>query len=338
MSDEVVIITPELPGAGGLGDYTQRLIEAWPVESKPRLLVANETIAHQLPAHGGKILVQYSAYGFDRHGYPRQLIRALIDWKKKTRGLLVVMFHEIWTFWPAWNRNRLVQFFHRRAMQKLIGYADAVVTTTSSQAEHLGKLLPAKPVRVLPVGSNIPRNEDVDLARQRGWAVLFGLEAGRVRALKQMHSALHSLAARGLVTKIITVGAGDGRWSQEEASLLSSLKLKEGFEQRARVDENEISKLLSTACYGISAQDELSLGKSGSFMAYAAHGLNILSSAADSTKSEPISLLISPNELLAGVSDAELKNRAERLLAWQRQTSSWDLIAAAFADVLKIGR
>ncbi len=342
MTDEIVIISPEsTPGAGGVGDYALKLLAHWPSLPNLRLFVpkvsrgrGTDAISKQLPATGGKILVQYSAYGFDRAGYPRKLIRALIDWKTKAGGRLVVMFHEIWTFWPIVNKNFIVQFFHRRSIKRLLDCADVVFTSTSSQAEHLRALSPRAQVHLLPVGSNIQCNEDVDLARKPGWAVLFGLQRARIRALRKMQSSLSSLAAAGRITKIVTVGAnGDG--NAEERSLLAGLALGEGFEQRGPQSERAISDLLLTASFGISDQDKLSYSKSGTFMAYAAHGLNIVAARADRSKEEPLCLLIDRRELLQGVSEAELKLRAERLRAWQKRTSSWDFIAAKFAEALQ---
>ena len=103
----------------------------------------------------GKVLVQYSAYGFDRYGYPRWLIEALLEWKKETQGILAIMFHEIWAFWPVWNKNYLLQQLHRRDLRRLLRVTDAVFTSTSSQAAHLTALSPRCPIQVLPVGSNI---------------------------------------------------------------------------------------------------------------------------------------------------------------------------------------
>ena len=100
--------------------------------------------------------------------------------------------------------------------------------------------------------------------------------------------------------------------------------------------EREISELLLTATFGISGQDELSYSKSGTFMAYAAHGLNIVAACADQSKEEPLCWLIAPPELIQGVSEPELKLRGERLCAWQKRTSSWQIIAAKFADVLQL--
>src|SRR5256885_17074419 len=116
---EIVIITPELEsGGGGVGDYARRLLETWGSRGDFRLLVASgslrdsgaaypikrlaasrNAIFSQLPSRGGKVLVQYSAYGFDRIGYPRALLHALIDWKKYRENRLIIVFHEIWGFW-----------------------------------------------------------------------------------------------------------------------------------------------------------------------------------------------------------------------------------------------
>ena len=337
MNDEVVIVTPELPPAvGGVADYTQRLIEAWPNKESLQVLVPRNAMEELLPGVG-RVLVQYSAYGFDHHGYPRKLIRALIDWKTKTGGRLVVMFHEIWTFWPVTNKNFFVQFLHRSAIKSLLKSADKVFTSTESQAEHLRALSSPNPIRVLPVGSNIRRNEDVDLARIPGCAVIFGLQRARLRGLSKMRSSLSSLAAAGYITKIISIGAGsDPNLHNEERSLLNALPLKEGFEQLGPRPEREISALLFAASFGIFAHDELSLTKSGTFMAYAAHELNVLADFADKSKPAPICWLVAPSELRQEGSNSDWKSLAESLRAWQRENSSWELIARTFADALEL--
>jgi glycosyl transferase family 4 len=369
VNGELLVITPELtPTAGGVGDYTIRLLENWHNLTNPRVLVAQPTppslpyqvamlksdqssILEQLPFSGGKLLVQYSAYGFDRLGYPAALVHALIDWRGKTGGRLVIMFHEIWTFWPITNKNFFVQFFHRRAIKRLLRCADKVFTSTESQAKHLRRLFPDRAIHVLPVGSNIRRNReplssegqrsrmDVSLARIPGWAVVFGRQSTRIRALKKTQRDLGSLGAAGLITKIISVGTRENSSrDEEERALLAGVQLKEGFEQRGPVPERQVSELLLTASFGVFAQDELSLGKSGTFMAYIAHELNVIADFATGTKPEPICWLVAPQELLRGISAAELKRRAESLLAWQQQISSWELISESFARALDLER
>ena len=356
MTGETVIICPEI-ATGGVGDYTRRLLENLPGDAALRLIIpsrgtrpmssferyrVDETdgsvrdLCGRLPDRG-RVLLQYSAYGFDRHGYPRKLIKALLNWKKTSSGILAIMFHEIWGFWPIWNKNRAMQQLHRRHLRRLLRVADAVFTSTASQAAHLTALSPRCAVQVLPVGSNIRRTRESEEKRETGLAVLFGLQSSRLRTLEQMHRGLKALGAAGKIRKIVTVGGG---WSRsgddDEAALLTRLDLTEGFEQRAALPEEKISELLMAGEFGISAQDELSITKSSTFMAYAAHGMNIISACAGASKPEPLSWLTSPDELLGGVTQAELATRGTTLREWQERTAAWPVIGEKVARALEL--
>jgi hypothetical protein len=333
---DVFVITPELtPGAGGVGDHTLRLLENLPGRENIKLLVTSGDLK-ELPLNG-RVFVQYSAYGFDRLGYPRKLIQALVDWKKRSRGRLVIMFHEIWTFWPMTNRNFFVQFLHRRAIKRLVSCADAVFTSTPSQARHLRTLSAGARVHVLPVGSNICPKPGPGLSRRAGRAIIFGRQSTRLRSLKRIFDGLKALAAAGRVSSIVAVGANsDPRAHEEERDLLMKLALVDGFEQRGTQPEATVSEMLLTASFGIFGQDELSYDKSGTFMAYAAHGLNVLAEFADPSAPEPVCWLIAPRELVEGISETELEARAEHLRDWQQRTASWELIGATIAQALQL--
>jgi len=332
---DIVVITPDLkPGAGGVADHTLRLLEHLADRGLIRTLVPPIRLS-QLPTANGKVLVQYSAYGFDHLGYPRDLIRTLIDWKRKVHGRLVVMFHEIWTFWPMMNKNRFVQMLHRRSIGQLLQQVDVAFTTTPSQLEHLRALNLRTPIELLPVGSNIRRTAQP--ARESGTALLFGLQRARVRSLRQMQSSLSRLASAGVITRLITVGLNESsEIDRKESELLSGFGFARGFEQRGSQSEEEISRLLSKAAFGIFGQSELSYTKSGTLMAYAAHELNVLSESADKLKTEPSCWLVAPGELIAGISQAELQRRAHRLRDWQERTCSWGIIAGKVADALQL--
>jgi hypothetical protein len=337
VTHELLVITPELtPYAGGVGDYTLRLLENLPDRENIKCLVPPGDLK-ELPLDVRKTLVQYSAYGFDHVGYPRRLIRALIHWKKRSHGRLVVMFHEIWTFWPMTNKNCFVQMLHRRAIKRLLSHADVAFTSTPSQANHLRALSSTVPVYVLPVGSNISPKSGVDLPRHAGLAVIFGRQPARVRSLKKMGASLNALATAGQLTRIIAVGANSGPQAHnEECDLLVNLSLADGFEQRGVESEANISEMLSTASFGIFGQDELSYGKSGTFMAYAAHGLNVLADFADPSKPEPLCWLVAPRDLVGGISSSELKRRADRLREWEQREASWELIGAKISQALEL--
>ena len=348
MSAEVVVICPEFsPGSGGVGDYTLRVVEQWR-DVHARFLVAagratdptlrvEEFDPAKLPP-GGKVLLQYSAYGFHHYGYPRKLLRELIRWKRETDGVLVIMFHEIWTFWPLLNKNRPIQALHRRDMGALARVADAVFTSTLSQAEHLRVASGGKAVEVLPVGSNIDGVAGIEGEREAGLVVLFGLQGSRITALRKMQEHLRSLARRGAITRLVTAGGGNTPAAdREEQEIARTLQLRGGAEFRGALPQQAISQLLASASFAVSAQDELSVTKSGTLMAYAAHGLNIISPHASASAVEPLCWATHPGELLAGLSEAELSARAEKLRTWHDRTCSWPRIAGEFARALRLG-
>lgn len=357
MTSELVIITPELAaGTGGVADHTLALLRCWEPGPDFRFLVAPSAsknvehagnvgplgtnaaaISEQLPSSDGKVLLQYSAYGFNPFGYPRNLLRGLIEWKKRNGGCLVVMFHEIWTIWPFINRNFLIQKFHQRSLKELLEVCDAVFTSTSTQAEHLRHLCHDVAVHVLPVGSNIRPHSSTIVERRQGVGVLFGMQQTRIRALENMKMSLGALASSGQIKKIVSVGQGtDPRDSKYEHDLLAGLRLSEGFVEKGSLGEQEISRILSSATFGIFGQSELSCTKSGSFMAYAAHQLYVLADFADPSKPPPICWTVAPAELLSGLSNEELHRRAECLRLWQKQNCSWNVIAATLGRALGI--
>jgi len=356
VTSELVIITPEIsPERGGVADHTAALLREWHL-ARPVTVFTPEScsaveslmnvkplgsgyrdILDQLPTVNGTVFVQYSAYGFDRLGYPRDLIRALVDWRRRGSGRLVVMFHEIWAIWRITNKNFAVQYFHRRALRRLLNVCDAVFTTTASQADHLNQVCPAASVQVLPVGSNIRRIEGAKISRQRGCAALFGLLPTRVRALKEMQRSLAALAERGSIAKIVTLGQGtDARAEADERDLLQHLNLQEGFVQHGAQSEKSCSEILSSATFGIFGQNELSCTKSGSFMAYAAHELRVIAEFAGSSKPPPVCWLVSPAELLGGIDHDELHRRAQCLCIWQKENFSWTVIARQIGHALRI--
>ncbi|MDQ6623163.1 MAG: glycosyltransferase, partial [Verrucomicrobiota bacterium] len=151
MNDELIMITPEVEaGAGGVADYTLRLVTEWGDAIRVRYLTPRDgDILAKLPAAGGKVLLQYSAYGFQRRGFPRRLLRGLREWKTRTGGLLVIMFHEIWSFRSAFSVDYFVQHFHRAEIGQLLRVADAVFTSTPDQVEHLRRLAPESNIQLL---------------------------------------------------------------------------------------------------------------------------------------------------------------------------------------------
>ena len=132
------------------------------------------------------------------------------------------------------------------------------------------------------------------------------------------------------------MGGGNSDTGDEtERQILQAFPLSSGFAQLGSLPAREVSELLQTAQFGIAAQDPLSYTKSGTLMAYAAHGLNILSLHARTAASEPTSLLTSSDEWLGGITEDELQRRARGLRAWYERVASWPWIAQTFARAMR---
>ena len=350
----MTIITPEIEaGAGGLADYTLRLIEHWPVDTNFQILTrrlpqnkvtgphvtgllpsSEEEIFRALFAAKGPVLIQYSAFGYDSAGNPEDLINAVTRWKSfGNSSRLVVMFHEIWTFVPFWNRRFLAQKRHRRLIGRLALAADVVVTSTASQAAHLERVSGRSDVSVLPVGSNITPHPISKSARDETAAVIFGLAPSRIRALRSLRGTLRKLASAKTLTRITTIGQGD---NSGESALLEDFKLSAGFQQLGACSEAVVAREFEQAAFAISDQDPLSYTKSGTLMAYAQHGLNVISPFASATSGEPFSIFFSPTDLQGGVSPEQREERARLLKNWQARTSSWPSIADFFLAALRL--
>jgi hypothetical protein len=192
-------------------------------------------------------------------------------------------------------------------------------------------------VQLLPVGSNIAPPGGRSVNRDPRLAVLFGLQGSRLHALEKMAGVLRTSAAAGRIRKLVTIGGGDDPDARgKERDLLTALDFPDGAEQRGPLPEAAVSELLLGATFGISAQDPLSITKSGSFMAYAAHGLNVLSPFASASQPEPLCWATHPSELVQGVADELLRSRAESMRGWQERTCSWPHIAEQFATALRL--
>jgi hypothetical protein len=231
-----------------------------------------------------------------------------------------------------------VQWLHRRDIKGLVRRTDASFATTPSQAEHLQALHLTAPVQVLLVGTNI-RVQFSSAAQQREPRHHRPFRSARLKyqTLRQLKSELKGLAAAERITGIVVMGGGNtSKGDDQDRALLGVCGLKQRFEQRGMFPKAEIWAALSAATFAISAQTKMSLMKSSTFMAYAAHGLNILSPIANPLASEPLCWLTSPAELRTGISAGQLHAQAENLRVWQERTSSWPRIASEFARALQL--
>src|SRR5437868_6332700 len=103
------------------------------------------------------VLVHYSGFGYAPRGYPRWLLSALERWRARhPRARLVFMLHELWDTAAEGTWRAPIEWLHRRHLLRVLCLADGILTNTPEHVRRLHEHLPALPVRVQPVATNIP--------------------------------------------------------------------------------------------------------------------------------------------------------------------------------------
>ncbi|TLD68423.1 glycosyltransferase [Phragmitibacter flavus] len=358
------MIAPQLPPAVcGIGDYTTRLVAAWPGDEKFCFLLARgveesravfpgqvvegfelsgDGLEAALDRVGASlVMMQYSGFGFDRRGCPLWMPDAFERWQAKGRGRrLAIMFHELWSLRPWWDPRVLRMRAHRHSVRRLVALSESVFTNTEGYAGWLRQFGLKTPVTVAPVGSNVSVSSSASSGkvRERGVMVVFGKQGTRLMSLRPMLAGLQRLSEAGRLKKLVILGGSDDG-GRAERELLKEVLPLEQVEATGFVEEGELSAILDGAEFGISGQDWSSVEKSTTFMAYAAHGLNILSPFAGSDTRAPFAWLTGVEELLAedGDLDGRLIERSQALRDWHASTASWPAIAAKMSEGLRPG-
>lgn len=358
----ITVVAPQLPPAVcGVGDYTMRLMEAWNDFPRFRFCVArgqaesaamrpdlristfgctraglSGVLAATADSH---VLLEYVPHGYDRKGCPQWISGAVRDWQKVRRGSakMVVMFHELWVRLPWWRPAALRQVLHRWSIRRLIRAADCVFTNTAGYAQWIRSLTPDRDVQVAPIGSTVvPVSPNTSVSREAGLFVLFGRQGTRVHALRSMGASLARLHVSGRLRTLIIAGGGGGQDAQERRVLGESGLPGEVISHRGFMPADELSALLHRAEFGVSDQTWDSVSKSTTFMAYASHGLNIVSPFAGRDFRPPFDLLTSTAELESSKSAATedaLKGRSRQLVSWYRETADWPMIVRKMRTV-----
>lgn len=358
----MVVIVPRLPPAVcGLADYTRKLLWEMKLEPKPHILVmtgADATRAahpeldiEQIPADGSRlvarlvelraerVLVEYVGQGFQSRGCPLWLLGALRRWRLATPGArLVVMFQELW-FEPAWWRpDWLLQKLHRRALRRLVPVLDQTFLSTAGYGRWLADVAAPENLAVLPNATNIPPvASPAEARRDAGAWILFGRQGSRLAALGEIAPWLEKLhTARRLRTLQLVGSRESGEMNAREDALIASLLPPGAFEMLGPQSPERLSRIFLAAEFGIFTQSPASYTKSTIFMAYASHGVHIVSPNTMGAKKAPQCWVTHPSELLAGTSipSGAIADRGLHLAEWYDQNASWPRIAAAYRSAL----
>lgn len=267
MSRRVVQIVPSLPPPHeGVGSFATilgaALSSCFGIESR-FLVPAPGALADVTGEGEATLLLHYANYGYAPRGCPSWLIEGLTQWKTRSRGRLVTLFHEFRASGPPWRSSFWLSPLQRRLATALMRLSDGLVTTLQLHARILQGWVPGREIAVLPVFSTVGEPpETPPLAARARRLVVFGGPGTRALAYRELKPAIaHACRALG-IEEILDIGPGD----EPPAS-----DLPVPVRRLGPLPNAEVSKLLAGSLAGFIGYPAPFLAKSTIFAAYCAH-------------------------------------------------------------------
>lgn len=307
MSIHLHIVPSIPPSFNGLGDYCYQLWKHWPTP-RPEWHVAAAVVPPgakkawpEVQIHGFEhsakglfetlhqskaetVVLHYVGYGYERRGAPAWLPKALADWKAKSGGKLVVMFHELYATGPPWKSEFWFCLSQKRIATQLAKLADRWITSCPRYVRVLCEILGTEASRgdMIPVGSNIEPVQTQD--ENRPWPpetngkikiAVFGMPLTRLRALRAHKNLLHWLFERNLVDEVLLIGKSGKADSvtSETRQLIGTFGKSSVFVDALDLTVEEASRHLLNCHIGLVQNSFEVLYKSTAYSAFATHGV-----------------------------------------------------------------
>lgn len=218
---------------------------------------------------GMTVLLQLSAYGYDKQALPFWLERGLRNWLNETpHARLATMFHELYAYGPPWKKAFWVSPLQRSIASRIAILSDVVFTSMQDYAVKIAEWdrTKAGKVCVMPVFSTIGEPTIVpQLSLRSNRLIVFGQRVNRLRVYSDLTGSLVRICEMMEIKEIYDVGV----------PIAGKLPKIEGvsFLQKGVLPAEEVSNLMLDSRIGFFDYFSGCLAKSTVFSAYCAHGL-----------------------------------------------------------------
>lgn len=348
----LLIVTTRLPPhVCGVGTFSWKLDQHWPGDTSPHHFLVVEAgpgsecdrmtefgrdwtaLDRSLDqADSGNVLVHYAGHGYQRFGCPVRLSKALHRWKRKfPQSHLTIFFHEVPGSPSLTSKRYLFDLCSRRIAGKLANLADLAVTNTKEHARVLEALSRHRNVRWLPVPANVEPAGDTEQDRIRTEFVIFGLPFGRWRTLQTFDEHIRSWQRNGTLTHLHLVGPSDRKFDLRSERLLESYSNPAVVIRHGQLAPAEVSRILSRARFAFTIANDDNWSKSGSLMAFLAHGCVVIANC--ESKVDGLSSSVRPGEV-GSLSEVELDTKAAEARQWYEQHADWDSLGRRISDLV----
>ena len=242
-------------------------VKLWPIFGTDSASYAR-LIDHVKTTQPDWLILQYNPFGYGRYGFNLTLPRVMRRIRNQCRATKIAMMaHECYVPWGNWKYN-VMRTWQRWQFRHLSRTAEVVFVSTEAWAA----LSPAKIVKVLPVGSNIPRIAiPRDEARQRlgikPEQVVLGIfgSAHPSRLFHMVRAAADSVRQAGRDVLVLYIGAEGAVVRQQMGDVPC---ITDG-----PLPPDEVSRRLSAIDVALSPYIDGVSSRRGAFIAALEHGL-----------------------------------------------------------------
>ena len=257
MPDPLIMIVTKQ--TGGVTDYAE--VVAGRMSAQARVLPFED----ELPIDGAAVVLNYSGYGYAKRGAPLHLL----PWLRRNRPRMKrfgIFFHEAFARGKPNSSAFWLSPLQRLVASRLARASDCWMTNIEAADRWLVQQAGEVPHRRLAVCSNVGELASCETEHRRPAAVVFGSVPVRAMAYRAGGARLFQWA-REQGVEIHDIGSPIG-----DADLAATLRTH-GVVAHGRLESQAVQALMASARFGLTNYPPRTVGKSGVFAAYCAHGL-----------------------------------------------------------------
>lgn len=216
------------------------------------------------------LLLEYSGYGYSRHGTPWRLVHWLHKLRSADGVRVITVYHELYaTSGRPWERAFWTGPVQYALAATAARVSDAVITNRGAATGFLRRWSGHDSVHLCPTFSNVGEPKCVRSMDERApYAVLFGKSERKASTYQECRPAIGWLMEEMGIERIVDIGP------RVEEALQDNLPLP--VQSMGVLPKKEVSGHLQTATIGILKHPLHCLTKSGVWAAFAAHGVPAL--------------------------------------------------------------
>ncbi len=349
---KIAMIVPNLPPTVcGVYDYTRKLAEHWPTRDAWTLVCSQEgyawpgaevakckragpSLADALTAlEPDVVALQYTCFGYANNGKPKWLADGLELFRKQSKALLVVMFHEMHYTGRFYSRAYWRNSSQQEVVKRLCAVAHGVLTGTPANVAEIKRISRCRAM-FAPIPSNIdPVAQASFSGGGRPRVAVFGLRESRIRVLKPFadFSTFDGY-------ELVMIGAGlRNGLSEREADLVADLKPSK-LEIHESTDPEDVSRAIASCHFLLCPYKTEEVYKSGAAMAALAHGLVLVAWGKAEKNGPPFESGSSASSMFPSLRlSADWEMLAQKGAAgrkWYEENSGWPRAVAAWHAAL----